>query len=94
MTRYGECKTIPECLPTAQEIRENTRRGHAHFLIASWGGDQPETLANVFLQRLELPMEVFSSRAGMDITLADLASVHRWAATEFEQYEMRKLTGE
>lgn len=91
MTRYGECRTIPECLPTEQEIRDAAQAEHAHFLIASWGRDQPETLSDVFLQRLELPMEVFSPRAGMDITLPDLASVHRWAATEFEQYEMGRL---
>lgn len=35
-----------------------------------------------------------SEKADRRIMLPDLASVHRWAATEFCEYEMGKLTGE
>lgn len=83
------CLTDPGFLPSEQKL--TAVNAEPHFLLASYTADNPETLANVFLQRLRVPMTVHSQRAGMEIELPDLASIHRWAATEFEQYEMGEL---
>lgn len=83
------CLTHPDFLPTEDKL--TAVNAGPHFLLASYTADNPETLANVFLQRLRVPMTVDSERAGMEIELPDLASIHRWAATEFDQYEMGQL---
>lgn len=83
------CLTDPGFLPNEEKV--SAFNVEPHFLLASYEGDCPETLGNVFLQRLTVPMTVHSQRAGMEIELPNLESIHRWAATEFDQYEMGEL---
>lgn len=89
MEHHENCRTHPEYVPgEAALAAENSE---PYFLLAAYDDDLPDTLGMVFLQRLQLPMIVYSERAGRQITLPDLASVHRWAATEFSQYEIGRL---
>lgn len=83
------CLTDPGFLPTEGEI--STDNAEPHFLLASYENEGETILGAVFLQRLTVPMSVHSERAGVEIELPDLASIHRWAATEFGEYEMGKL---
>lgn len=87
----GECLTAEECFPTTAQVLE---RGEEWFLLGcperpGEGSDEP--LRDVFLQRLRLPMEVYSARARRWITLPSLHLIYRWAAREFYQYEVGRL---
>lgn len=83
------CLTDPGCLPTEGEISADN--AEPHFLLASYEAEGETILGSVFLQRLTVPMTVDSERAGIEIELPDLESIHRWAATEFYEYEMGAL---
>lgn len=82
------CMTPKEYLPTEEDL-ESTQR--TYFLLGAYDDDPPDPLGAVFLQRLILPMVVDSEKAGRKIRLPDLASVYRWAATEFCSYEVGYL---
>lgn len=87
----GECLTAPECFPTTEQV---ISRDEEWFILAcpeSPGEGSDEPLRDVLLKRLQLPMEVYSSRAGRWITLPNLHLVYRWAAREFYQYEVGSL---
>lgn len=83
-----KCNTRPEYLPTDEQVQ--AREEH-YFVLGGYDRDNPNPLNDVFLQRLRLPMVVDSQRAGRKISLPDMASVHRWAATEFVAYEIDSL---
>lgn len=83
-----KCNTLEEYLPTDEEVKAAKRD---YYILGGYDDDTPDPLGSVFLQRLELPMVVDSERAGREITLAGMDSVHRWAATEFATYEIGSL---
>lgn len=85
MPRDGQCRVPPEHLPTEDQVRQADQ---PYYVLGAYDDDIPDALGMVFLQRLELPLTVDSEKADRRIMLPDLASVHRWAATEFHQYEI------
>lgn len=90
MSQDDKCLTHPEFLPTEEMV---AGRAQEYYLLAAHEepGDPGLPLYDVFLRRLALPMVVYSARARREITLPTLDSVHRWASTEFCQYEIGSL---
>lgn len=88
MIQTQRCRTHSECLPTDEQLRAGKED---YYVLGGYedAGDDP--LDDVFLQRLKLPMVVDSEYAGREMTLHDMASVHRWAAAEFFSYEINAL---
>lgn len=82
------CQTDPACLPTDEQVQAKEKD---YYLLGSYDDGGADPLGDVFVQRLKLPMVVDSESEGTEMTLPDLASVHRWASAEFVCYEINEL---